>query len=298
MSEEEFYGTLLKQKRQALGVSFEEMGERTRIRPAHLKALEEGRVEELPGGEAYRTGFLRLYAEALGLDAGDIIARYRREIEVPSPDGPVLTDRAVEFPAELSSPSRPLIWPLVLVAAVVLGLLLFFVLQGGFKPSVEEPASAPATDSAARGGQAPGREEPAATVLKGREGDAEAENPSGRPEKISPEDAETQTAVSDQAQPGPAAAPGDWTLPEGGADLRLEALSDCSIRVTVDNGEPRSYDLPEGAVLRWSVQQAFRLVAQDSGQVRLWLDGRALDLAGQTEVVLTPAAGRDQEEER
>src|SRR6185312_1711175 len=49
-----------------------------RIRPYYLEALEDGRVDELPGN-AYALGFLRTYASALGLDANEIARRFKNE---------------------------------------------------------------------------------------------------------------------------------------------------------------------------------------------------------------------------
>ncbi len=47
-----------------------------RIREQYLKAIEEGRLADLPG-TTYAFGFVRAYAEYLGLNAGDIARRFR-----------------------------------------------------------------------------------------------------------------------------------------------------------------------------------------------------------------------------
>lgn len=51
-----------------------------RIRREQLEALEESRHEDLPG-RAYAVGFIRSYAEYLGLDSADIVARYKAELD-------------------------------------------------------------------------------------------------------------------------------------------------------------------------------------------------------------------------
>lgn len=51
-----------------------------RIRPEHLIALEEGRFGDLPG-PTYVVGFLRSYAEFLGLDSAEIVSRFKAEEE-------------------------------------------------------------------------------------------------------------------------------------------------------------------------------------------------------------------------
>lgn len=62
--------------RQSLGLSVEEMAARLRIRRPYLEALEEGRLHDLPG-PAYAVGFVRAYASGLGLDAGEMVRRFR-----------------------------------------------------------------------------------------------------------------------------------------------------------------------------------------------------------------------------
>lgn len=69
-------GEELRDSRLALGLSVEEMAVRLRIRRPYLEALEEGRVADLPGA-AYAVGFVRAYAVALGLDADEMVRRFR-----------------------------------------------------------------------------------------------------------------------------------------------------------------------------------------------------------------------------
>jgi cytoskeleton protein RodZ len=69
-------GEELRDSRLALGLSVEEMAVRLRIRRPYLEALEEGRIADLPGA-AYAVGFVRTYAQALGLDADEMVRRFR-----------------------------------------------------------------------------------------------------------------------------------------------------------------------------------------------------------------------------
>jgi cytoskeleton protein RodZ len=69
-------GEELRESRQALGVSLEEMAEQLRINRRYLSALEEGRVRDLPG-VAYATGFVRSYSQMLGLDPTEMVRRFR-----------------------------------------------------------------------------------------------------------------------------------------------------------------------------------------------------------------------------
>lgn len=69
-------GEELASARIALGQTVEEMATRLRIRRPYLEALEEGRLRDLPG-PAYANGFVRTYATALGLDADEMVRRFR-----------------------------------------------------------------------------------------------------------------------------------------------------------------------------------------------------------------------------
>ncbi len=69
-------GEDLRDARLALGYSVDDVAAQLRIRRAHLEALEEGRLRDLPA-PAYVLGFVRSYAGALGLDPDVAVLRYR-----------------------------------------------------------------------------------------------------------------------------------------------------------------------------------------------------------------------------
>lgn len=71
-------GADLRAARQRLGWPIEYVSAALRIRLPHLEALEEGRIDLLPGN-AYAVGFLRTYARALGLDPDEIVRRFKAE---------------------------------------------------------------------------------------------------------------------------------------------------------------------------------------------------------------------------
>ncbi|MBK1660723.1 hypothetical protein CKO45_21100, partial [Paracraurococcus ruber] len=52
------------------------MAQALRIRRVYLSALEDGRIRDLPA-PAYAVGFVRTYARALGLDADEMVRRFR-----------------------------------------------------------------------------------------------------------------------------------------------------------------------------------------------------------------------------
>lgn len=68
-------GLSLREARNRQGLGFEEMETRTKVRAKYLRFLEEERFEQLPG-HTYTKGFLRVYADALGLDGRLYVDEY------------------------------------------------------------------------------------------------------------------------------------------------------------------------------------------------------------------------------
>ena len=71
-------GVELKAARERLGTSRAEFASRLRIREPYIGAIEEGRFADLPG-PAYAAGFIRSYADSVGLDGEDCIYRFKQE---------------------------------------------------------------------------------------------------------------------------------------------------------------------------------------------------------------------------
>ncbi len=71
-------GAILRGARLARDEELREVASALRIRLPYLEAIEDGRVEDLPG-VTYGIGFVRAYAEYLGLDAADIVSRFKLE---------------------------------------------------------------------------------------------------------------------------------------------------------------------------------------------------------------------------
>ena len=78
-------GEVLRERRESLGTSLEEIEAVTKIRLRYLKAIEEGQFHEIPG-EVYVRGFLRKYAQCLGLDGEKIVEHYRQLLGEDSSD--------------------------------------------------------------------------------------------------------------------------------------------------------------------------------------------------------------------
>ena len=74
-------GRYLKTEREARGEDLPHVADMLRIHKSYLQAIEENEIDKLPG-PTYAVGFVRAYAEHLGLDGEQVIARFKEEDKV------------------------------------------------------------------------------------------------------------------------------------------------------------------------------------------------------------------------
>ena len=85
-------GSSLREARLRQNLDFPELEERTKIRPKYLRALEDERFDILPAPTFVR-GFLRSYAESLGLDGQPFVDEYNSRFTVGEDDAPLRARR-------------------------------------------------------------------------------------------------------------------------------------------------------------------------------------------------------------
>ena len=85
-------GQLLRQERELRDIPLDQIEQATRIRAAQLRAIEEDRLEALPA-EAYARGFVRTYAEYLGLNGDDVVAIFNEQWNRSTDTGPTRRHR-------------------------------------------------------------------------------------------------------------------------------------------------------------------------------------------------------------
>ena len=81
----ESLGQRLRQEREARNVSLEEIASATKIVPRYLEALENDRLDIMPGG-FFIKGIIRNYARAVGLDPEEVLDRYKSAGLLSGPD--------------------------------------------------------------------------------------------------------------------------------------------------------------------------------------------------------------------
>jgi len=115
-------GASLREARTRQGLDFTEMEYRTKVRAKYLRLLEEEQFDQLPA-HTYIKGFLRTYAEALGLDGGLYVDEYNSRFVAGEDETHVRTRRAPQQPVRTRSRRRERRESRVVVIALV-GIVL------------------------------------------------------------------------------------------------------------------------------------------------------------------------------
>lgn len=126
-------GERLRDERERKGLTLKDIENETNIRSLYLQAIEEGNYRVLPG-EAYVKGFIRNYANALGLNGAEYVEFYRKD-QQPTPtslttEGADAVQEAQEPPAAAKSVSTrrrqrsrrtEIIWMGIFLCVLVIG---------------------------------------------------------------------------------------------------------------------------------------------------------------------------------
>src|SRR6476659_3034319 len=136
-------GSSLREARLRQDLDFPELEERTKIRPKYLRALEDERFDILPA-PTYVRGFLRSYAEALGLDGQPFVDEYNSRFTVGEDDAP-LRARRVPQPRRDRAPRESRIAAVALVAIAVATALVIAAWKFGGPEGEKVPGLATST---------------------------------------------------------------------------------------------------------------------------------------------------------
>jgi cytoskeleton protein RodZ len=123
-------GAELRVARERLGWELPAMAAHLRIRLPYLEAIEAGRVHDLPG-TAYALGFVRTYAQAVGLDTPEIAQRFRAEA------ASVRSRTELSFPAPVPERGVPAGAMLLVGAVLAVGAYAGWYHSSGLRPSTE-----------------------------------------------------------------------------------------------------------------------------------------------------------------
>ena len=113
-------GEVLRRARLHYGQSLKDVEKNVRIRASQIEAIETGNYENLPG-RVYAIGFVRSYAEYLGLDGGQVVSLFKAQ-SMGTTANPEL-----HFPAPASESKLPSKWVITgCIAATMLLTMLWW----------------------------------------------------------------------------------------------------------------------------------------------------------------------------
>jgi Helix-turn-helix domain len=108
-------GTSLREARERQGLDFAQLESATKIRGKYLRALEEEQFEQLPA-QTYVKGFLRTYADYLGLDGQLYVDEFNSRYGVEADEPPIRASRTAR--TQLRVQTNVVIGALVGIAVV------------------------------------------------------------------------------------------------------------------------------------------------------------------------------------
>jgi cytoskeleton protein RodZ len=256
------FGARLRQRREELGLSLDDVAASTRVRKTYLQALEDERLEVLPGG-SYVVGFLRIYARQLGLPAEPMLAAIAADDLHGEPEGPAgggEVRRRLKKVKDSKRRSRraAMIYVLLgLVVAVALVVWLTLPVKEFSTPTVPVQEAVP----------------PLTPTVE-------------QPVETAPPAAPPAATASGQAEAQPAEFA---VIPPEGAVVRMLPAAAGVMKVALDNQEPREYQLQAEQALNWKVSRHLAVELSAPGTVRLWVDQQELPVAGHAAFTLTRA---------
>jgi cytoskeletal protein RodZ len=248
------FGAGFKKARESLGVSLNQIAVETRISTRFLLAIENEEFRLLPGG-IFNRGFIRTYAQRVGLDPDRAVADYERLCEKGEPDALLRTSSD-----SLPTANRHL-YPLA-IAALLLLIAIFYLVSRGSNGTF--------TASVLRSESPTAAEAPASTRLDSTE----------------PDQTVLTSATEVPAVTGTAGAPAEAATEPATqpivVDLEVHDLT--WVRLETDGTEALSSNLQPGTTLRYTAQNLVDLKVGNAGGLTLKVNAHLVRLGASGEV--------------
>lgn len=285
-------GARLREAREELGLTLDDVEDRTRIRRAFIEALEEERFNDLPG-DVYARGFIRNYASLLGLNAEELLQAYRRAAHITEKRIPQVLDE----PLMRRSTART--WRYVLLGIVgvaIVAAAAWSAYSYFYTPSDANLSAAAKTATAEVQSVMP--LESGTSSLRRTVTPAEQSTAPATPERrLSPTESipsptrplpSPTPSPTDTPQPTPTAMPQPTPTPTRAESIRVEArlLAKTYVEVRID-GELVFVDILEaGQHQTWTAREAIKLRIGNAGGIRLIVNGVDLGIMGEPQQVI------------
>ena len=282
---EEEVGIQLRQQRLNRRLDLKEAAERLKLSPSTLERMEKGELDQL--APLYRRGYVRNYAEFLGLDPEPLL-------DLIEQVQPAALRQVLSQPRRAPKYDRYLkVATYLVVTTLIVPPLVLLYLQGGSR-FIESETSALLESAPSAAG---GLEQRNASRI------ARALSLDNAPESSEREGQSTPVAAStlplnairplrDPAQPEADSADADETgellVDDGRSVLSIHLLEDSWLEVYAGDGERLEYDLLRaGDRRRFEAEPPFRLLLGRASAIALELDGQAVEFEGQDRADVT-----------
>lgn len=301
-------GALLKASRLRCGEDLRDVAHSLKIRYAFLDAIEAGRFADLPG-PAYAAGFVRSYADYLGLDSEEVVRRFKKEA-VPAPQH----RSHLDFPSPVSESGMPK------AAIVFVGLLIAVAGYGGWyvtsgKGNLLKELVAPVPEEMAQPAEPPAQETaaaPEATAPAIASGDgklfqaapaleakpateatpvpAVSEPVPAQALQPTPIQTEAPKPVEPVATPAPAPAPA--AQPEKPADAKDKTAKEAKAKAEQEAKDKAAREKAEAEAKAKAEQEAKDKAAKEKAEAEAKAKAEAAAAPAQPATEATPAANR------
>jgi cytoskeleton protein RodZ len=303
----EKFGERLKREREMRGVPLQEIAEATKIGTRSLRALEEERFEQLPGG-IFNKGFVRAYARYLGIDEEQAVADYMAAMEEQQQaDEPAhLAEIARQVQAQraqMSSQNNALTW----IAVILIGGVIATGAFGWRSWQKDKAAREVTAEQELERKRAASIPKPVAPVEQSVPTNSVAEpaaigamTPNSAPPSsaLNPSPTAAQTKTPPVAEPAKQVAPAATDASASGAvNLTLKATARTWISVTVDGGKTTTMTLdPSNPAMQSrtfnGADKVFLIVGNPAG-LEATLNGKSVGSLGpegqRRQVTFTPS---------
>ena len=274
------FGERLKLEREKRGMTLEEVSGVTKISVRNLRALEQEKFEQMPGG-IFNRGFVRAYAKHLGLDEDQVVADYMDAAgeSVPEPTAP---DAGPGVPVETRPERDPQVPWTALVSLLILGAVL--LAAWSYWSSHKTAASTPPTGRESSGVPAPAAAAP------------NPPQPSTSPELVVPAGKgvprDTLSAGSLQAKPrypnppvqaasrGSSEPDAAQVISGSGFNLSLRARDEVWLLSTVDDQAPSEATMVDGQSVNLHAANRITVKVGNLGGLEFALNGRRVPVGG------------------
>jgi cytoskeletal protein RodZ len=230
----------------------------------YLLALENDRTEEF-ANKAYLKGFLRTYATYLGLNPDDVIRQYDKQQAQRNGLPAAARLGGTSGEAEIQKKRRSLRKFLLPAFLLLLIIITASVINRSGTPPIREQGAPPALQP-----------QPVPAIQPVR----------SSVHTLPPLQKTEKKPLPAAEQPNDAPPTDQNSVPTQPAEtqksfiVRMKVSQNGTINVTIDEGQPQSYDLTVGDAIEWKAEKNIALELSNAGGVEVEINGKALKPLG------------------